>query len=168
MLLYLVYIVFILTVAMAAGGIILSVRLQKTYNRGIFSPLLFFQVFIYAFGFYGIWGQVLIRAFMPDYLSAEVLERFYDVALLLGLPFVVFAWLMLLQFSSEIYGNRRNNWFVAGFLFINIIVIIIVGYLTGKVPDVKPLYIIKHFFIILNFVYTSIAALQIFIAEKEI
>lgn len=152
---------------MAAGGVILSARLQKRYSPDIFSSLLYFQIFIYTFGFYGIWGQVLLRSFLPAYLSAEILARFYDMALLLGLPFVVFAWLMILQFSSKIYGNSRNNWFVFGFLIINIILIIIVGYLTGKISDIKPLYIIKHFFIILNFVYTAIAALQIFYSGKE-
>ena len=165
--LYLVYIVFILTVAMAAGGVILSARLQKRYSPDIYSSLLYFQVFIYTFGFYGLWGQVLIRSFLPAYLSADILTRFYDMALLLGLPFVVFAWLMILQFSSKIYGNSRNNWFVFGFLIINIILIVIIGYLTGKLSDIKPLYIIKHFFIILNFVYTAIAALQIFYSGKE-
>ena len=166
MLLYLVYIVFILTVAMAAGGVILSARLQKRHSPDIFSSLLYFQIFTYTFGFYGIWGQVLLRSFLPVYLSADILVRFYDMALLLGLPFVVFAWLMILQFSSKIYGNSRNNWFVFGFLIINITLIIIVGYLTGKLSDIKPLYIIKHFFIILNFVYTTIAAMQILYSGK--
>jgi DNA-binding CsgD family transcriptional regulator len=167
MLLYLVYLVFILTLAMAASGVILSARLQKSNNHEVFSPLLYYQVFIYTFGFYGIWGQVLIRSFLPAYLSAEVLARFYDIALLLGLPFVVFAWLMILQFSSEIYGSRRNNWFVFGFLIINIIGITLLGYLTGKATYVKPLYLIKYFFIVLNFVYTAIASLQIFYSIKR-
>jgi DNA-binding CsgD family transcriptional regulator len=166
MLLYLLYIILILTVAMAAGGVILTSRLQKKYSNEIFSPLLYFQVFIYTFGFYGLWGQVLIRAFLPQYISADVLSRLYDIALLPGLPFLVFAWLMILKFSSAIYGTRRNNWFVFGFLLINISVIIIIGYLIGKTPDVKPLYIIKQFFIILNFVYTSIAALQVYYSGK--
>jgi DNA-binding CsgD family transcriptional regulator len=166
MLLYLVYIVFLLTVAMAAGSVVLSAKLQKRYNHEVFSPLLYFQVFIYTFGFYGIWGQVVIRSLLPAYISADILARFYDMALLLGLPFIVFAWLMILQFSSEIYGTRRTNWFVFGFLLINISVIIIIGYLTGEVPQIKSLNIIKHFFIVLNFVYTTIASLQVYYRGK--
>jgi len=166
MLLYLVYLLFLLTVAMAAGGIVLSAKLQKRYNHEVFSPLLYYQVFIYTFGFYGIWGQVLIRSFLPAYLSADILARFYDIALLLGLPFVVFAWLMILQFSSEIYGNRKNSWFVFGFLLINIIGITLIGYLTGKATYVKPLYLIKYFFIVMNFVYTTIASMQVYYRGK--
>jgi DNA-binding CsgD family transcriptional regulator len=166
MLLYLVYIIFILTVAMAAGGVVLSAKLQKRYNQELFSPLLYFQVFIYTFGFYGIWGQVLIRSFLPTYIPADVLKRFYDIALLLGLPFVVFAWMMLLQFSSVISGTSRNKWFAFWFLFINLIVIITIGYLTGESAFVKPLYLVKHYFIIANFVYTTVASLQIFYGSR--
>lgn len=79
MLLYFVYLVFLLTVAMAAGGVVLSAKLQNRYNHEVFSPLLYFQVFIYTFGFYGIWGQVLIRSFLPAYISADNLARFYDI-----------------------------------------------------------------------------------------
>lgn len=165
MFLYLVYIVFLITVAMAAAGVILSVKLQKRYDHEIFGPLLYYQVFIYTFGFYGIWGQVLIRAFLPAYVSADIIGRFYDIALLLGLPFIIFAWLMLLQFSSVIYSKRRNNWFVFGFLLINIIAIIIIGFLAGK-AEIKPLNLIKHYFIVMNFVYTAIASLQIYYGEK--
>lgn len=167
MLLYLVYLIFILTVAMAAGGVVLSAKLQKRHNHDLFSPLLYYQVFIYTFGFYGIWGQVLIRSFLTTYLSAEVLARFYDMALLLGLPFVIFAWMMLLQFSSVISGNLRNSWFFFGFLLINILVIILMGYLTGKATSVRPLYLVKYYFIIANFVYTSVASVQIFYAGME-
>jgi len=167
MLLYFIYLIFILTVAMAAGGVILSAKLQKKYNHDLFSSLLYYQVFIYTFGFYGIWGQVLIRSFLPAYLSADVLTRFYDISLLLGLPFVIFAWMMLLQFSSKISGNLRNNWFVFGFLLINILVIIMLGYLTGKSAPVGPLYLVKYYFIIANFVYTGVASVQIFYSGRE-
>ena len=167
MLLYLVYLIFIISVAMAAGGVILSARLQKKFEHELSSPLLYYQVFLYTFGFYGIWGQVLIRAFLTPYISAEAFARFSDIALLLGLPFVLFAWMMLLQFSSVLSGSRKNNWFVLGFLFINIIVMIILGYLTARAESVKPLSLIKYYYLIANFIYTAAAALQIFYSGKE-
>ena len=167
MLLYLVYLVFIITVAMAAAGVILSARLQKRYSHDLFSPLLYYQVFIYTFGFYGIWGQVLIRSFLPAYVTGDILARFCDMALLIGLPFGIFAWMMLLQFSSALSGTKNNNWFVSGFLLINIIVIIMIGYLTSEIASVKPLYLIKHYYIIANLVYTAVASMQIFFSGKE-
>ncbi len=65
---YLGYLMFILSVAMTAGGIVLSTRLRNKYHNNIFSLLLYYQVFIYAFGFYGIWGQAVITASFQDIL----------------------------------------------------------------------------------------------------
>ncbi len=62
------YLIFVISIALSATGIILSSRLRNKYKSEIFSTLLYFQVFIYTFGFYGIWGQVVIKAFLTPIL----------------------------------------------------------------------------------------------------
>ena len=166
MLHYLGYLIFILSVALAAGGVVLSSRLRNRYRHDIFSTLLYFQVFIFTFGFYGIWGQVVIKAFLSTYISAELLARFSDIAMLLGLPFLVFAWLMLIQFSLGISGRKNNTWYVFLFLLINFSIIIIVGYIIAKASAVQPVSLIKDYFISMNFLYSIIASLLILFPLK--
>jgi DNA-binding CsgD family transcriptional regulator len=166
MLVYLGYLIFILSVASAAGGVVLSSRLRKKFHHEIFSTLLYFQVFIFTFGFYGIWGQEIIKVFLSTYISAELLTRFSDIALLLGLPFLVFAWLMLIQFSSGISGRRNNNWFVLWFLAINFSIIIIMGYLVAKGSAFKTSSLIKYYFISMSFLYSLISFLLIIFPKK--
>jgi len=166
MLQYLVYLIFILSVALASGGIVLSSRLRNRYRNQIFSTLLYFQVFIFTFGFYGIWGQVVIKAFLSTYISEELLVRFTDISMLLGLPFLVFAWLMLIQFSNGISGRKSNNWFVFLFLLLNFSIIIVVGYLIAKTSEVKPVSLIKSYFIFMNLIYSSVASILIFFPRK--
>jgi DNA-binding CsgD family transcriptional regulator len=158
--------IFILSVALAAGGVVLSLRLRTKYRHDIFSTLLYFQVFIYTFGFYGIWGQVVIKAFLATYISEDLLARFSDVAMLLGLPFLVFAWLMLLQFSSGISGRRKNNWMVFWFLLINFSIIFSVGYLVAKTTSIKPVSLIKYYFISMHFIYTLLSTIFILFPRK--
>jgi DNA-binding CsgD family transcriptional regulator len=157
---------FILSVALAAGGIVLSSKLRDKHHNDIFSALLYFQVFIFTFGFYGIWGQAVIKAFLSTYISADLLTRFSDISLLLGLPFLVFGWLMLLQFSIIISGRKNNNWILTGFLLFNFSIIIIIGYFMAGANEIKPVSLLKSFFIILNFLYSSIASLLIFLPRK--
>ncbi len=95
---YLGYLIFILSVALSAGGIILSSRLRSRNGAGIYSTLLYYQVFIYAFGFYGIWGQVVARMFLSSLIPPDILIRVNNITTLLGLPFLIFAWLMLIRF----------------------------------------------------------------------
>src|SRR5664280_302034 len=166
MLQYLGYLVFILSVALASGGVVLTSRIRNKYHLEIFSTLLYFQVFIFTFGFYGIWGQVVIKAFLSTYISPELLSRFSYIAMLLGLPFLVFAWLMLLQFSLGISGKKNSNWFVFWFLLLNFSVIVIVGYLIAKTSTLKPVALIKYYFISMNFLYSLVSSLIIAFPPK--
>lgn len=164
---YLIYLVFILSVALAAGGVVLSSRLRDKYHHEIFSTLLYFQVFIYTFGFYAIWGQVIINAFLKAYISADVLARFSEISLLLGLPFLVFAWLMLLILSLGLSGRRNRSRSVIWFLLFNISTIILVGYYIVRTNEVKPVSLIKYYFIVMNFLYTLLASAFILFRKKD-
>ncbi len=154
MLNYLIYLVFIISVGMAAIGIILSTKLREKYHKDIFSALLYFQVFIYTFGFYGIWGQVVIKAFLSSYVSSEATAKFSDINMLLGLPFLVFAWLMLIKFSSGISGRSGFRWFIPLFLLLNFLVIIIVGYFLSGNSEAKPVSLLRIYFISMNILYS--------------
>jgi DNA-binding CsgD family transcriptional regulator len=163
----LVYLIFILSVAFAAGGVLLSSRLRNSSNREIFSLLLYYQVFIFTFGFYGIWGQVVIRAFLTPYISEELLIRFTDISMLLGLPFLVFAWMMLIQFSLGISGRKYSNLFVLFFLLVNFLIIIGVGYFISKTSGMKPVSLIKYYFISMHFLYSLLSSLTIIFPGKR-
>jgi DNA-binding CsgD family transcriptional regulator len=158
MLQYFVYLIFILSVAMAAGGVVLVSKLRDKYHHEIFSTLLYFQVFIYTFGFYGIWGQVVIKNFLSSYISAELLARFSDIAMLLGLPFIVFAWLMLIQFSFGLSGRKSSKWFVFLFLFLNFSLLVILGYFITKANTLKPVSLIRNYYIAMNLTYSFLAS----------
>jgi DNA-binding CsgD family transcriptional regulator len=158
MLQYFVYLIFILSVAMAAGGVVLVSKLRDKYHHEIFSILLYFQVFIYTFGFYGIWGQVVIKNFLSSYISAELLARFSDIAMLLGLPFIVFAWLMLIQFSFGLSGRKSSKWFVFLFLFLNFSLLVILGYFITKANTLKPVSLIRNYYIAMNLTYSFLAS----------
>ena len=162
----LVYLIFILSVAFAAGGVLLSSRLRNSSNREIFSLLLYYQVFIFTFGFYGIWGQVVIRAFLTPYISEELLIRFTDISMLLGLPFLVFAWLMLLRFSAEISGRKISSWNVLAFLLLNFSILVIVGFVVSKTNTMRPTTLIKYYFIVMHFIYSLWSSLLILFVMK--
>jgi DNA-binding CsgD family transcriptional regulator len=160
------YLIFILSVALASGGVVLSSKLRNRYHHEIFSTLLYFQVFIFTFGFYGIWGQVVIKAFLSDYISPELLEKFTNISLLLGLPFLVFGWLMLLQFSFGLSGRKYTSWFVFWFLLVNFSIIVFIGYFMSGSGDLKPINLLKDYFISMHFLYSLLSASLIFFPGK--
>ncbi|HKK42505.1 MAG TPA: LuxR C-terminal-related transcriptional regulator [Bacteroidales bacterium] len=161
------YLIFIISVALAAGGVVLSIRLRNKYHNNVFSSLLYYEVFIYTFGFYGIWGQVIIKVLLSQYISADNLLRISDIALLMGLPFLVFAWLMLLQFSSSLSGRNNKSLFLMLFLLLNFSVLTALGYYFSKEHDIKPAVIIKGYFIIMNLIYSTAASVIILLSREK-
>jgi DNA-binding CsgD family transcriptional regulator len=149
-----VYIIFIFSVAFTASGVVLSTRLRNKYGSDIFSTLLYYQVFIFAFGFYGIWGQIVIKSFLSGIVSTDLLNRFTNISILLGIPFLLFAWLMLIRFSREISGRKRSNWFVLWFLVVNFLILFGLGMLIRADTSIRPDKIIRYYFIFLSFLYT--------------
>jgi DNA-binding CsgD family transcriptional regulator len=167
MLSFLVFILFVLSVAFASAGIILSSRLRNKFTTGFFSSLMYFQVFIFTFGFYGIWGQLVIKTFLTDLVSQEAISRFTDISILLGLPFLVFAWFMVIKFSQEISGRLSSKWFAFWFLLINFMIIIGVGYIISGKTNLKPMLLVRYYFIFLNFIYSIIASGIILFFNKK-
>jgi DNA-binding CsgD family transcriptional regulator len=158
---FLVYLVFIVSVALAAGSIVLAVRLRNRYKWEMFSSLLYFLVFIFTFGFYVIWGQVIIKVYLQPFIEEEVIQRFLDVSILLGLPFLVFAWLMLLRFAGNASGKKINSWNLFLVLLMNFGIIIAVGLLLSGESSIKPIVMIRYYFIIMNFIYSVSASAMI-------
>ena len=151
---------------MAALGIILASRLKNRSRTDLFSSLLYFQVFIFTFGFYGIWGQVIIKAFLSPVFTAVQLSRFTDMSILLGLPFLVFAWLMLIRFSAGMSGRKDSNLFIILFLVFNFGLVAAVGYFTTRENILNPVLLIREYYIVLNLVYSFIAAYLIHLPLK--
>jgi DNA-binding CsgD family transcriptional regulator len=159
----LVIIIFIFSIAFTASGIVLSTRLRNKYGPDLFSTLLYFQVFIFTFGFYGIWGQIVIRSFLTGIVSPALLERFANISILLGIPFLLFAWLMFIRFAREISGRGRSNWFVLWFLLLNFLILTGLGWLIRENTGIRPDRLIRYYFIGLSFVYTLISSAFIMI-----
>jgi DNA-binding CsgD family transcriptional regulator len=111
-LILLVTFVFCLGVAVAA--VLVSRQLVTTYNTELHKQLFYYLVGFYAFAFYGIWGQILTRALLAwldtDAAAVEAVAAFVP---LLGVPFLVMSWVMLINMGHTIVGRAPGR----GWLF---------------------------------------------------
>jgi len=156
------YLLFIISVASAAASIILSARLRSRYRTEVHSTLVYFLVFIFTFGFYGLWGRILIEELLKPVINAENIRRFSDYSLLIGLPFLVFAWLMLLRLICSLTGRIFNLWQTVVFLFGNLTSLVFIGWIISGNPVINPLTLISGFFVILNTIYIFSGSMLLF------
>jgi DNA-binding CsgD family transcriptional regulator len=122
--------VFIFCVAMAAGSFLLTSRLLKEHPLPFNRSLFYHVIFMFAFGFYGIWGQFIIVAVAGTRLTPELLTTVSVVSLLLGIPFIVLGWMMMLRFGSESAGSGFKGYAVILFLLCNIGFIAVLGFVS--------------------------------------
>ncbi|HOW08490.1 MAG TPA: LuxR C-terminal-related transcriptional regulator [Bacteroidales bacterium] len=152
------YLIFIISVALTSGGIILTSRIRNRFRSEVFSTLLYFQVFIYTFGFYGIWGQVAVKTLLRDIMSPANLSKLADIAILLGLPFLIIAWLMLIRFAEGLSGRKDHKWFIIWFLLFNFAALTAMGYYITGSSSFDNTMLIKEYYILMNLFYHFIAA----------
>ncbi len=153
---------FLICCAIVAGTIFMLTQLRKQFHFGFLSALLFLLVFHFMFGFYSLWGQFIIAYLIQPYISPEVFGRIIDIALLLGSPFLVFAWLMMIRFAREYAAKELSNLFIALFLILNATVITGMVYYMRENPGIGHLTILKYYYIFTLLIVTLLAVTGLF------
>lgn len=141
-----VLVIFIFCAALASGSILLASRLLREHNASFMRSLFYHIIFIFAFGFYGIWGQFIIVTVAGGRLTPELLSTVSVVSLLMGMPFLVFGWLMLLRFGSESAGYRFSNYLTIMFLLVNFGLLVSLGFATRDMEYSEGLPLIKYYY----------------------
>lgn len=132
--------------AFAAGSILLTLRLMKIHDQPFVKALLYYLIFSFTFGIYSIWGQFVISFIAAPDLSPAAISSISIFALLFGLPFFVFSWLMLLRFSSGAAGKSFPSVPTITFLTLNFGLIITLCILAGETSYTKALPYIKYYY----------------------
>lgn len=97
--------VFAVSAGLAVMGGWVSVRWAEGGRKPAGNFLVYQQLFIYAFLLYGVWGNLFLQKLMEGWGLAEgVRTRVMTVQPLLGLPFLLAAWYMLIRFFCTITG----------------------------------------------------------------
>jgi DNA-binding CsgD family transcriptional regulator len=147
---------FVVSAAFATGSITLVSQLRSKFRWNWVSTLLYMQVFYFMFGFYAIWGQLIIVSYLSNLIDSGTLNKISEISVLLGSPFIVFGWLMFLRFIVEFTENKNWKYFNSVFLGVNIIFLVVIGVLNSKAESVKNIDILKYYFLASNFIYSLV------------
>jgi DNA-binding CsgD family transcriptional regulator len=158
MITYLAAILFILTIGITLASILLSLHLRNSYKADFLPSLVFFQVFYFTFGFYAIWGQLIVASFLSSIVAADLLAKITDLTILLGLPFLALASLMFLRFSRELSGRRAVKNFSLWFLLLNTFLIFGIGYVFLEYEHIQTFTVVKYYYIFFNLFFTFYAS----------
>ncbi len=114
----------VVSVCVGLFAIWVTFRFYKKYQLNYLSTYLYFQIFFFVFGVYGILGREIAQKILQQQESVDrTVETFGHFFVFLGIPFLLFAWYMFIRLSHEII-DKKISWyttlvifFVLGFVF---------------------------------------------------
>lgn len=98
---------FIVTTGLAVIGIIVSYHLYHESRKPVLQILFYQQVFLIAFFVYGIWGNIALKDIISDFkINLLLVNRLSVIIPILGVPFLVVSWYMLIRLSRVLFGMK--------------------------------------------------------------
>ncbi len=105
-------ITFIVSAAVAVIGIMIAYQLYQTHQKPVLQILLYQQIFMISFFIYGIWGNIALHEILADLnLSNELETKIAIFIPVLGIPFLIVSWFMLLRFAFVLNGFKESKLF---------------------------------------------------------
>ena len=114
---------FVATTGLAVIGTLVSYQCFHSLKKPVLQLLLYQQIFLFSFFIYGIWGNLAIREIMADVNLAALLEQKLALFIpLIGTPFLIVSWFMLLKFGFNLNGYIISK---------NVVFFYFIGFIAG-------------------------------------
>ncbi len=179
---YLIYLVaFVATSGIAVISILTSYQIFHKVKKSEFQLLLYQQIFLFTFYIYSIWGNLALRQVITDAITdPEISAKLALFLPLLGIPFLVISWFMLLKFSLNLNKYRFTGTWI--YIFFTVFLLLLsasvylfqTGYFrTPANPDkfliraFIPLNLLIHLLFLLPFIKPG-SAKDIYYQKQEI
>ncbi|WP_321995904.1 LuxR C-terminal-related transcriptional regulator [Draconibacterium orientale] len=168
----LAYIVtFIVSAGISALGIMLAYQQYQQNKKPVFTTLLYQQIFLFSFLFYGVWGNISLRMVIADLNIGEALSAKLAVFIpIIGIPFMVVSWFMLLKFANNCNGRRLTKTFIFTFFPTFVVLAFALVVLIQKeyiyVPENADLFVVR-ILVLLNLIVYLFFLLPFFRKTKN-
>lgn len=161
---------FIISAGLSVIGIMIAYQLYQVHEKPVFQVLLYQQIFLISFFIYGIWGNMALKEIIADLsLSDEITSKLTIFIPILGIPFLVISWFMLIRFAYLLNGFKVSNRSAYFYFPIFIAVVFVFSLLVQKeVIEVngKPDLFIIRTLVVLNFGIHLFFIVPFFIKKK--
>lgn len=164
-------ITFIISAAFAVIGIMISYQLYHTHQKPVLQILLYQQIFLISFFIYGIWGNIALHEILADLsLSTELNNKLTVFIPVLGIPFLIVSWFMLLRFAFRLNGFIESKLFPL--IYFPLVFVIVLGFsvlIDREIINISTepdLFIIRSI-VVINFILHVIFIVPFFYEKRN-
>ncbi|WP_319480796.1 helix-turn-helix transcriptional regulator [uncultured Draconibacterium sp.] len=164
-------IAFIVSAGISAVGILLAYQQYQQNKKPIFTTLLYQQIFLFSFLFYGVWGNISLRMIIADLnISDELSAKLAVFIPIIGIPFMVVSWFMLLKFANNVNGRRLSKSFIFSFFPTFVVMAFVLVFLIQNgyilLPKNADLFVVR-ILVLLNLIVQLFFLLPFFRKTKN-
>jgi DNA-binding CsgD family transcriptional regulator len=95
----LIWVCFVFCLGLTVGGVMVFFRLRERGTLPAVRLMQYYLVMMYAFGFYALWSDVLLRQLFPLEQEEGLIPKISNFLSLLGAPFLLIGLIMLVLWS---------------------------------------------------------------------
>ncbi|MGB5435395.1 MAG: helix-turn-helix transcriptional regulator [Maribacter sp.] len=102
--------VFLFCTAIAVASTLLAHQFITTYNAEFHRNYFYYLVTFFAFAMYGIWAPIIMRVLLTSIvLENEVVKAVANFLPVLGVPFLLISWIMLVKMGFSLVEVRAGT-----------------------------------------------------------
>lgn len=121
---------FIITTGIAVIGVLTAYQLFQHHKNPEFQSLLYHQIFLFSFFIYGIWANIAIGELISELkIETQINHKLSFYIPLIGTPFLILSWFMLLRFSYQLNQKTMGKWISASYFLLGILGLSVLTYL---------------------------------------
>ncbi len=134
----LVIICLIFSLVVGFYGLIILQQLRKKFPNEYLTSFFYYQILTLLFGIYGIIGNLFIREILPKFgLQNIVIETISLFFPLIGLPFIIAGWFMLIKMVTEICNKKPSQIIAILYFFMTTSALLLYGFYVLNLPDLE-------------------------------
>lgn len=162
---------FIISTGIAVIGILGSYNLFQAHKEQVLQLLLYQQIFLFSFFIYGIWGNIAIQEIVSDLnLSDELPGKLALFVPVIGTPFLIISWFMLIKLAYHLNGYKIPRLVVFIYFFSLFALIFTYAFLEQNrlIPSPRqPELFIVRALVLLNFAIHLALVFPVFKPKKN-
>lgn len=162
---------FIVSIGMTIIGITSVYYSYQQQRIPALAILLYQQIFLFSFFIYGIWGNMVLHEIIADLeLNNEIAGKLAFYVPIIGIPFMIVSWFMLLKFGFNVNGYSFTKGFIYSYFPTLVVVIFTLSFLIQKeillIPDDADLFVVR-IIVLLNFLIHCIFLLSFLFKPRK-
>lgn len=162
---------FIITTGIAVIGSLISYQLFHESKKPVLQILLYQQIFLFSFFIYAIWGNILLRQVVADInLTPELAAKLAFFVPLLGIPFLIGSWFMLVKFAWNMNDLRTSRSWNYSYFIVFFVAMVTFAFLFQnnyiEIPGKPDVFLIR-LFLAVNLLFHLIFIFPFFAGDKK-